>query len=94
MLLELAISFILIFLVVSLIYGIGRLLSPKGTKSENHDAPYACGEKASFRNLKLNISLHKYLVYFVILDSSVLIIAFASFSLQVFNIGYFWHISV
>ncbi|HMF32870.1 MAG TPA: NADH-quinone oxidoreductase subunit A [Candidatus Lokiarchaeia archaeon] len=85
----LPIAFVLIFAIVSLIYAVGRLLSPKPAKNENQDTSYACGEKATFHNLKLNISLYKYLVYFIILDSSVLLVAFASFALQVLSLPLF-----
>jgi len=77
----LVIAFVLIFAVTSLIYVIGRLLSPRSKKNANQSATYACGEKPIFQRLKLNVSLYKYLVYFIILDSSILLVAFASFSL-------------
>lgn len=35
-------------------------------------------EKVFFLKLRINVSLYKYLIYFVILDSSVLLVAFAS----------------
>jgi NADH:ubiquinone oxidoreductase subunit 3 (subunit A) len=64
---------------------LGHLLSPKPVQSENGKATYACGEKAAFPQLKINVSLYKYLIYFVILDSSVLLIAFASLVLCTAN---------
>jgi len=82
---EFAIAFILIFAASSLIYLFGRGLSPKSIQSENGQATYACGEKAAFPKLKINVSLYKYLIYFVILDSSVLLVAFASLSLRTAN---------
>jgi len=82
---EFATAFILVFVVASLIYLFGRCLSPKPTQSENEQATYACGEKATFPKLKINVSLYKYLIYFVILDSSVLLIAFASPALSSAN---------
>jgi len=82
---EFAIAFILIFAASSLIYLFGRWLSPKSIQSENGQATYACGEKAAFPKLKINVSLYKYLIYFVILDSSVLLVAFASLALRTAN---------
>ena len=83
---EFATAFILIFVVASLIHLFGRWLSPKPTtQSENEQATYACGEKATFPKLKINVSLYKYLIYFVILDSSVLLVAFASPALSAAN---------
>jgi NADH:ubiquinone oxidoreductase subunit 3 (subunit A) len=73
-------AFVVVFAVATLIYAIGRLMSPKTKKSEDEEASYACGEKTVFHRITLNISLHKYLVFFIILDSSVLLIAFAAFS--------------
>ena len=65
------------------IYTLGKRSAPKTTISENEQAAYACGEKVSFHGLKINVSLYKYLIYFVIFDSSVLVLAFAAFQLQV-----------
>jgi NADH:ubiquinone oxidoreductase subunit 3 (subunit A) len=83
---EIAIAFGIICLVSSLIYMLGRWLSPKTTRSENKQATYACGEKSVRSQVKINVSSYKYLIYFVILDSSVLLIAFASLALSTTNI--------
>ena len=77
---EALIAFILIFISTYVIYTLGKRSAPKTTISENEQASYACGEKVSFHGLKVNVSLYKYLIYFVIFDSSVLVLAFASFS--------------
>ncbi|HMK94537.1 MAG TPA: NADH-quinone oxidoreductase subunit A [Candidatus Limnocylindrales bacterium] len=81
MLVEALIAFVIIFILTVLIYALGKRSAPKTTLSENEQASYACGEKASFQGLRINVSLYKYLIYFVIFDASVLLIAFASFSL-------------
>jgi NADH:ubiquinone oxidoreductase subunit 3 (subunit A) len=86
---EFVAAFILVFLVSSLIYILSRWLSPKHVQSENEQATYACGEKAAFPKLKINVSLYKYLIYFVVLDSSVLLIAFASLALSAANMVLF-----
>jgi NADH:ubiquinone oxidoreductase subunit 3 (subunit A) len=78
MLVESAIAFLLILTVVSLIYFLGRRAAPKPAQSENERSEYACGEKAPIQKLKINVSLYKYLIYFTILDSSVLLLAFAA----------------
>ena len=81
MIVEAIIAFTLIFIATLAIYTIGKRSAPKTTISENEQASYACGEKVSFHGLKVNVSLYKYLIYFVIFDSSVLLLAFASFSI-------------
>ncbi len=81
MLVEALIAFTLIFISTLAIYTLGKRSAPKTTISENEQASYACGEKVSFHGLKVNVSLYKYLIYFVIFDSSVLLLAFASFSI-------------
>jgi len=83
---EFAIAFVLIFAASFLIYLFGRWLSPKSKHGENEQSTYACGEKAAFPRLKIKVSLYKYLIYFVILDSSVLLLAFASLALRTANI--------
>jgi len=77
-LVESAIAFLLILVTVSAIYYLGRRASPKPAQSENERSEYACGEKAPLQRLKINVSLYKYLIYFTILDSSVMLLAFAA----------------
>lgn len=79
--LEAVIAFVLIFVCTFVIYTLGKRSAPKTTISENEQASYACGEKVVFPNLKINVSLYKYLIYFVIFDSAVLVLAFAAFAL-------------
>ena len=81
MIVEALIAFVLIFVSTFVIYSLGKRSAPKTVISENEQAAYACGEKATFHGLKINVSLYKYLIYFVIFDSSVLLLAFASFSI-------------
>jgi NADH:ubiquinone oxidoreductase subunit 3 (subunit A) len=75
------IAFVLIFVSTLIIYALGKRAAPKTAISENEQGAYACGEKVIFRGVKINVSLYKYLIYFVIFDSSVLLLAFASFSI-------------
>ena len=79
---EALIAFVLIFVCTYVIYALGKRSSPKTTISDNEQAAYACGEKAVFHGLQINVSLYRYLIYFVIFDSAVLVLAFASFALS------------
>ncbi len=81
MIVEALIAFILIFISTMAIYTLGKRSAPKTTISENEQAAYACGEKVIFHGVKINVSLYKYLIYFVVFDSAVLVLAFASFAL-------------
>jgi NADH:ubiquinone oxidoreductase subunit 3 (subunit A) len=85
-LVEFAIAFILIIAAASLIYALGRRASPKPAQSGNERSEYACGEKAPLQRLKISVSLYKYLIYFTIFDSSVLLLAFAAFLGQGTNV--------
>jgi NADH:ubiquinone oxidoreductase subunit 3 (subunit A) len=76
------IAFVLIFISTLAIYAIGKRSAPKTTISENEQSAYACGEKVTFHGLKINVSLYKYLIYFVVFDSAVLLLAFAAFALE------------
>ena len=78
---EAIIAFVLIFASTLAIYYIGKRSAPKTTISENEQAAYACGEKVHFQGLQINVSLYKYLIYFIIFDSSVLVLAFAAIAL-------------
>jgi NADH:ubiquinone oxidoreductase subunit 3 (subunit A) len=82
---EAFIAFILIFISTMAIYTIGKRSAPKTTISENAQSAYACGEKISFFGLKINVSLYKYLIYFVVFDSAVLVLAFAALTIAASN---------
>jgi hypothetical protein len=43
---------------------------------------YACGEKVFSKRLPVNVTLYKYLIFFVIIDSPALILAFAASALE------------
>lgn len=79
MIIESIIAFALIFSATSIIYLLGRRAAPKPVQTYGERTAYACGEKVTYSKLKVNVSMYKYLIYFVILDSSVLLLAFASF---------------
>ncbi|MCW4030313.1 MAG: NADH-quinone oxidoreductase subunit A [Candidatus Bathyarchaeota archaeon] len=85
MIVEAIIAFVLIFVSTLVIYSLGRRAAPKTAISENEQAAYACGEKVTFQGLKINVSLYRYLIYFVVFDSSVLVLAFAAFALAATN---------
>lgn len=85
MIVEALIAFVLIFISTLAIYAIGKRSAPKTATSDNGQAAYACGEKVSFHEPKINVSLYKYLIYFIIFDSSILVLAFASFTIATTN---------
>ncbi len=86
MIIEALIAFVLIIAAASFIYLLGRRAAPKPVQTDSERAAYACGEKVTYPKLRVNVSLYKYLIYFVILDSSVLLLAFASFMSTSVNI--------
>lgn len=86
MLIEALIAFLLIFAAAMFIYVLGRRASPKHVQSETERSEYACGEKAPIQRLKINVSLYKYLIYFAIFDSSVLLLAFSALSAEGVNV--------
>jgi NADH:ubiquinone oxidoreductase subunit 3 (subunit A) len=82
---EAFIAFILIFVTALAIYTIGKRSAPKTTISENAQSAYACGEKITFFGLKINVSLYKYIIYFVVFDSAVIVLAFAALNIAALN---------
>jgi len=78
MLVESIIAFILILATAFVIYAMGRRVSPKPVQSEGERSTYACGENIVFSGLRVNVSLYRFLIYFVIFDSAVLLLAFAA----------------
>jgi NADH:ubiquinone oxidoreductase subunit 3 (subunit A) len=85
MLIEAIVAFALIFISTFAIYTIGQRSAPKTAQTENEQMSYACGEKIIFKRLKVNVSLYKYLIYFVIFDSAVLLLSFASLAIAGIN---------
>ncbi len=83
---EYLIAFLLILAAASFIYVLGRRASPKPVQSENRRSEYACGEKAPVQRLKINITSYRYLIYFAIFDSAVLLLAFAALLGQGINV--------
>jgi len=83
MIIESIVAFVLILCAASFIYVLGRRNAPKTTQTDVERSVYACGEKIAYPKLRVNVSLYKYLIYFVILDSSVLLLAFGSFMGQI-----------
>jgi len=81
-LIESLIAFLTVLTVSSVIYLLGRLKAPKSSRNREKVSMYACGERARSGRLTINITLYKYLVYFMILDSSVLFLAFASLAIN------------
>jgi len=79
------IAFLLVLLIASAIYIISKKLAPKTLLSKEKSAMYACGEKVFSKRLMVNVSLYKYLIFFVILDSPALILAFAALALENIN---------
>lgn len=82
MLTRLLISFILILAVSFSIYFLASKRAPKSKRNPQHISMYACGEKVLFRRPIINVTFYRYIAYFLILDSSVIIAAFASLSLN------------
>ena len=86
MLVESAIAFLLIVAAAAFVYELGRRAAPKTVQTQGERSVYACGENVTYSKLKVNVPLYRYLIYFVILDSSVMLIAFASFMGQTINV--------
>jgi NADH:ubiquinone oxidoreductase subunit 3 (subunit A) len=83
---EALVAFALILASALFIYVLGRRASPKHVQSASERSEYACGERAPIQRLKINISLYKYLIYFAIFDSSVLLLAFSALSAEGVNV--------
>jgi NADH:ubiquinone oxidoreductase subunit 3 (subunit A) len=83
---ESVVAFVLILCVTLAIYALGRRAAPKPVQTGSGRSVYACGEKVTYSKPRINVSLYKYLIYFVILDSSVLLLAFGSFLGQGINV--------
>lgn len=72
------------------IYVFSVILSRKSFRNEpDKKMPYACGERLASLTSIVVITLYKYVIYFIILDSSLAILAFASMALNHSNIWFF-----
>ena len=82
---ETIIAFFLILLCSLITYILTGRLIKKPIYNEEKSSMYACGEKVFPKRLLVNVSLYKYLIFFVILDSPVLILAFGALALDAIN---------
>jgi NADH:ubiquinone oxidoreductase subunit 3 (subunit A) len=78
-------AFLIILVLAVLIYLSSRLLAQKSPDNEEKSAMYACGEKVFSKRLLVNVTLYKYLIFFVIIDSPALILAFAALALEMIS---------
>ena len=82
---ETIIAFFLILFSTLITYILAGRLVQKSIHNPEKSSMYACGEKVFPKRLLVNLSLYKYLIFFVILDSPVLILAFGALALEVIN---------
>jgi NADH:ubiquinone oxidoreductase subunit 3 (subunit A) len=85
MVLEPIIAFLLVLAISVLIYFASKRLVPKSEGNTDQSAMYACGEKVVTKRLLVNVSLYRYLIFFVIIDSPALVLAFAALALEMIN---------
>ena len=85
MLVESLVAFLIILVLSALIYLSSRLLTQKSPASKEKSAMYACGERMPTKRLLVNVSLYKYLIFFVIIDSPALILAFAALAFEMIS---------
>jgi NADH:ubiquinone oxidoreductase subunit 3 (subunit A) len=85
LLIESLLAFVLIVIIAVVIYFVSKLLIPNPLVNEEQKSMYACGEKMVPKRLLVNVSLYKYLIFFVIIDSPALILAFAAIALEMIN---------
>ena len=83
--LEPIVAFLIILATATLIYLLTGRLSPKTSSSKEKNLMYACGEKINPTKLLVNVTLFRYLIYFVIIDSPALILAFAAIALEMIS---------
>lgn len=84
------IAFVAIFMSSIIIYMSGVALSRRNVRNEpGKRIPYACGERLASLTSRVVVSLYKYIIYFILFDSSLIIIAFASAALNPFNVWFF-----
>jgi NADH:ubiquinone oxidoreductase subunit 3 (subunit A) len=77
MVIELVLAFSAILGLLLLLCIFGNRLAPKAADRDQARIQYACGEEPIAVGRSVNLSLYKYLVYFLVADSSLLIIAFS-----------------
>lgn len=82
---ETIIAFLLVLFCSLLTYILTGRLVQKPISNQEKSSMYACGEKVFPTRLLVNVSLYKYLIFFVILDSPALILAFGALALNVIN---------
>lgn len=82
MVFELLITFLLLVLLSSLTYIVAAKFSPGSSRSHEATSTYACGEKLSVSRMVVDPTLYEYSVYFLVFDSGIVLLAFASSPLE------------
>jgi NADH:ubiquinone oxidoreductase subunit 3 (subunit A) len=85
LLVESLVAFLIILILASLIYLFSGLLTKKSPVSKEKSAMYACGEKVSTKRLLVNVTIYKNLIFYYIIDSPAMILAFAALALEIIN---------
>ncbi len=91
MIISFLISLLIIILFSSVVYLLAAKFSPVPTKSRGKTSTYACGENLSVTRLVVDPTLYKYSVFFLIFDSAIFLLAFASQALDqsgMYVVGY------
>jgi len=84
------VALVAIFMFSIIIHVSGVVLSRRSVRNEpSKKVPYACGERSASLTSRVVVSLYKYVIFFIIFDSSLIIIAFASAALNPFNTWFF-----
>ena len=78
-------AFIIILAAASLFYLLMGRFSAKNSGGKEKNLMYACGEKIKPTRLLVNVTLLRYLIYFVIIDSPTLILAFTAIALEMIS---------
>lgn len=82
MVFELLITFLLLVSVSSLAYIVAARFSPGSSKNPEATSTYACGERLSASRMVVDPTLYEYSVYFLVFDSGIVLLAFASPTLE------------
>ena len=60
--------------------------SRRSAKDKQKTAMYACGERAVHQTLRITVTSYKYLIYFMVFDAPVILVALSSLAASIVNL--------
>ena len=79
-------AFLIVLGTCALLFALSGSRSRRSAKDRQKTAMYACGERALPQTLRITVTSYKYLIYFMVFDAPVILVALSSLAGGVVNL--------